>query len=93
MLPVNENGERTGRVATVLRGVVGGVCNPLIAPAWARISPIRNEAETVRNPYFTGATAGRSERFELPTLGFEVFYGMNDINGLGAPCCTGVVLT
>jgi hypothetical protein len=32
----------------------------------------------------------RSERFELPTLGFEVHYAVNDFNGLGRRCCSGV---
>jgi hypothetical protein len=34
----------------------------------------------------------RSERFELPTLGFEVIYVLNEINQLAAPCCNGVAM-
>jgi hypothetical protein len=39
------------------------------------------------------AKMARSERFELPTLGIEIFYAMNKINELAAPCCIGVANT
>jgi len=90
------------------RGDVYGICTRdgrggSHKSRWGHKTTIARQARRIR-PHrrfpnasqadFPGKQSGAwcARRFELPTLGIEIIYEVNDINRLAAPCCSHVAL-